>query len=425
MPTPRHPFAASRRSRLPIFAMAVSALAITLTACGGDGGGGDGGGDGSDGDAAEGPVTITWWDYYQPGAQEDAVVGALDEYEATHSGVTIDRQFIAYDDLKQSLLQSAGASALPDIAIINGPDHQAFAELGIAADLTDRFDEFDLYPEGAIESASLDGRIYGLPITANTLALFYNTDMLEEAGVEPPTTWEDMSSVAAALTTSDRYGLAYSAVNNQQAVFQWLPTLWQAGGDLTDLGAPEATEALEFWAGLMNDGSVSREALNWDQAQVAAEFGQGRAAMMINGPWQIPFLATEAPDLDYGVALLPTHTESASALGGENYLVVDGPNQDAALDLLTWLQQPDQVAALAEGTGSLPTRSDVPPFSDDPSIATFTEQLQVAQPRAYGADYAEIADHVVVAIQSALSGTASAEDALADAADAVEPLMDQ
>src|SRR5262245_29242892 len=124
MPTSRHPFAASRRNRSTVFAMAVAALAITLTSCGGDGG--DGGtGDDGEGDSAEGPVTITWWDYYQPGVQEDAVVAALDEYQSTHPDVTIDRQFIAYDDLKQSLLQSAGADALPDIAIINGPDHQA------------------------------------------------------------------------------------------------------------------------------------------------------------------------------------------------------------------------------------------------------------------------------------------------------------
>jgi multiple sugar transport system substrate-binding protein len=64
-------------------------------------------------------------------------------------------------------------------------------------------------------------------------------------------------------------------------VFQWLPTLWQAGGDLTDLTTPAAQKALQFWVDLMNDGSVSREALAWDQSQVGTEFAQRRAAMMI------------------------------------------------------------------------------------------------------------------------------------------------
>jgi len=415
MPAPRDRV----RTRLAAIG-AVGAVAVALTACS------PGGAAPQEGADDGGPVTLTWWDYFAPGTSEDTLVELLDQYQEENPDVTIEREFIAYADLKQSLLQSAGASALPDVAIVNNPDHQQFAELGIAANLTDRLEEWgelDQYPEGLIESATLDGEVYGLPISANCLALYYNPALLEEAGVEPPTTWDELEKAASATTTPDHYGLAYSAINNQQAVFQWLPTLWQAGGDLDDLGSPESVEALEFWSGLMQDGSVSREALNWDQATVASEFGQGRAAMMINGPWQIPYLAAEAPDLDYEVALLPVGEEEASALGGENYMVLEGPEADAAWDLVRWLQEPENVDALAAGTGSLPTRADAEPFSDDPSLAVFTDQLDVARPRAYGANYAEIADLVVVAIQSVLTGTNDAQSALDEAADAVAPLL--
>ncbi len=373
------------------------------------------------------PVTLTWWDYYaEDSAPANAVIALLDEYTAEYPNVTIEREFIAYADLKKTLLQSAGASALPDITIVNGPDHQQFAELGIAADLTDRLEawgELDQYPQGLIDSASLDGRIYGLPITANALALFYNVDLLDEAGIEPPTTWEELSDAAAELTTSERYGYAFSAINNQQSVFQWLPTLWQAGGDLTDIDSPEAIEALEFSAGLIADGSVSREVLNWDQAAVAAEFAQGRTAMMINGPWQFSYLAAQAPDLNYRVALLPAGEEAASVTGGENYLVTDGANADAAWNLVKWMQDPARVQQIDDAAGSLPTRLDVELSNDDPNLAVFAEQLVVARPRAYGANYAEIADHVVVALQSVLSGSATAKDALTTAAAAIEPLL--
>lgn len=417
----------SHRARKAIRSAATIALALTvvggIAACAPGGGGG----------AAKptpentGPVTLTWWDYYQPGPSEDALKAQLAEYSKENPNVTINRRFVAYDDLKKSLLQSAGASSLPDIVIVNNPDHQQFAQLGIAADLTNQIKEWGQlgkYPKGIIDSATLDGKIYGLPITTNCLALFYNKDMFTAAGITaPPITWRELSDDAKKLTTPDHHGLSYSAINNQQAVFQWLPTLWQAGGDLTDLTSPEAQTALEYWAGLMSDGSVSKEALSWDQAAAQVEFAQGRAAMMINGPWQIPVMAKSTPDLNYGVALLPKDKKSASALGGENYMAINGPHEQASWNLIKWLQDPTRVAELAKATGSLPTRTDVAAFSDSNAIKTFTEQLKVGRPRAYGANYAQIADAVVVALQGTLSGSTSAKDALATAAQTVDPLL--
>lgn len=412
---------AFRPARRVLVAALAGSLAVSLAACA------PGGSTPESTFDPDAPVTLTWWDYYADDSGPAlAVTELLDAYQEEFPNVTIEREFIAYADLKKSLLQSAGASALPDVAIVNGPDHQQFAELGIAADLTDRLEawgELDQYPQGLIDSATLDGRIYGLPITANCLALFYNIDLFEQAGIEPPTSWDDLSDAAAELTADGTYGFAFSAINNQQAVFQWLPTLWQSGGDLTDLDSPEAVEALEFWASFVAEGSASREVLNWDQATVASEFAQGRAAMMINGPWQLPYLAAEAPDLDYGVALLPAGEEEASVTGGENYLVTEGPNADAAWNLVQWMQDPSRIERIGEGSGSLPTRDGVEPASDDPRIEVFAEQLQVARPRAYGANYAEIADLVVVALQSVLSGSSTAEDALATAAAAIEPLL--
>jgi multiple sugar transport system substrate-binding protein len=397
------------------------AVAATLVGCAPGGGGSD------PKPTSDGPVTLTMWDYFQPDSASDlAVIELIDEYEEANPNVTVEREFIAYADLKKTLLQSASAAALPDIAIVNSPDHQQFAELGIAVDLTEQLDEWgalDQYPEGLIASAQYEGGIYGLPITANCLAVFYNPAMLEEAGVDVPTTWEEMEEVAAALTGDGRYGLAYSAINNQQSVFQFLPALWQSGADLDDLKSDEAAAALDYWAGLIDAGSVSREALNWDQAAVAAEFGQGRAAMMINGPWQIPFLATEAPDLDYAVALMPVGEEEASVTGGENYMILNGDNQDPAWDFVRWMNEPEQVERLVVASGSLPTRNDISPYEGDELIEVFTEQLQVARPRAYGASYAEIADQLVIALQSRMTGTATSKDALATAADSIAPLL--
>ena len=376
---------------------------------------------------APAPVTLTWWDYYQEGSSaSEALQGLLDKYQEENSTVTINREFIAYADLKQSILQSAGAGSLPDVVIINGPDHQQFAELGVAVNLDEQlaeWGELDQYAPGVIASASYNGSVYGLPASANTLALFYNKELLDAAGLTPPTTWEEMEATAAALTTSDTYGFAYSAINNQQAVFQFLPALWQSGADLYDLTSDDAAASLDYWAGLVDAGSVSKEALNWDQKMVAIEFAEGRAAMMINGPWQLPFLASDAPNIDYGVALLPAGKVDASVTGGENYMIMTGPNEVAAWDLLKWLQKPENVSEMVIAGGSLSTRNDIDPYPGNDIMNLFAEQLQVAKPRAYGPAYAEIADQVVVAIQARLTGAASSSDALKTAASAIKPLL--
>ncbi|MFD0745994.1 ABC transporter substrate-binding protein [Phytohabitans flavus] len=371
------------------------------------------------------PKVVRWWDYTTDQAPVDNM---LKKFMAENPDIKVERRSIPYDDTKRILLQSAGQGSLPDIVVVNNPDHQQFAELGIAEDITDRLKTWrqtDLYVQAAVQSATWNGRNYGLPQQVNCLALWYNTEALEQAKLEVPTDWASLRAAAKALTKSPRYGMAYSAPNNQSAVYQWLPTLWQAGGDLTDLGGPAANKALQFWTDLMKDGSVSREALNWSQPDIGTEFGQQRAAMMINGPFMVPTLKKDAPDLKWGVAQLPKDVAAASCLGGENYMIIKGGNVDGAWKLLEWTQKPENLVEYLKATGGLPSRSDIAgdaAWADEVS-QVFAEQLKVARPRAYGTKYPEIATAVTTAIQSALSGTAPVDKALSTAATAVKPLL--
>ena len=66
--------------------------------------------------------------------------------------------------------------------------------------------------------------------------------------------------------------------------------MWTNGGDETDLTSPEVAEALQLWKDLVDDGSASKSVVNWKQADVNDQFIAGKAAMMLNGPWQIPAL---------------------------------------------------------------------------------------------------------------------------------------
>ena len=73
--------------------------------------------------------------------------------------------------------------------------------------------------------------------------------------------------------------------------------------------------------------------------------------MMVNGPWQVPTMREQAPDLNWDVTLLPKDAEYASCLGGENFGVIDGDNVDAALDFLQFATSKDEVASYIDDFG--------------------------------------------------------------------------
>src|SRR5699024_8870761 len=98
-----------------------------------------------------------------------------------------------------------------------------------------------------------EGTLYGIAPTVNTIALFYNVAMLEDAGVRPPSTWEELHSAAEALTTEDRYGFAFSAIASYEGTFQFMPFMWSNGGDETDLDGEGVTGDSQFWSDLVRE----------------------------------------------------------------------------------------------------------------------------------------------------------------------------
>ena len=112
----------------------------------------------------------------------------LKRYIDSHPNVTIERTAIPFADLKQKLLQGAAAGALPDIAVIDNPDHSAFAALGVLEDLTERvkaWGQADKYFDGPGTPPSYQGKNYGIPDNSNCLVLWYNTAFTDPAESRP------------------------------------------------------------------------------------------------------------------------------------------------------------------------------------------------------------------------------------------------
>lgn len=380
--------------------------------------------------AARQDVTLRWWDYYDSGANAEAMESQLQRYMDANPGITIERTALPFADLKQQLLQGAAAGQLPDIVVIDNPDHQAFAALGVLEDITERvaaWGQADAYFEGPWASTLWDGKNYGIPDNSNCLVQFVNSDVLAAAEVAPPVNWEDLTAAVATLTEGDRFGLAVSAVKSEEGTFQWLPFLWETGEDIPTIDSEGGQRALQLWVDMVNAGYMSKGILGWTQQDVLTQFQNGKAAIMVNGPWQVPVLKEQNPDLNWDVATLPVDKQGASILGGENMAIVaGGPNVDAAWELVAWTQETENLKRYLAEAGKLPSRADLaedPYWTEDPVFSVFVEQLKVAKPRAYGSKYPEISNAIQEAIQGAVSGQVTAADALARAQATITPLL--
>ena len=372
---------------------------------------------------------FTWWDYYQ-GTGDNAVNSMIQRYTKGHPSIKIKRQYVPFASFKQKLLQGATTGQLPDFVVIDDPDNASFAKLKVLTDLTQQIKDWgkaDLFLDAPYKTTLWEGHNYGVPMVSNCIVLWYNKPFLQQAGVKPPTNWDELEQTAAALSKGGRHGLAVSGIQSEEGTFQWLPFLWQSGADIPTINSAGGKAALGLWVDMVKSGSMSRGILNWAQADVLAEFMHGRAAMMVNGPWQLPVIKAEAKNLDWGVTVLPKGKQSASVLGGENLAISTAcKNVDGAWRFIEWMEEPDNFKQLQIDTGNLPSQKQLlkdPYWSKDPVYSVFAQQLLVAKPRAYGPNYPKISDAIQKAMQAAISGQSSVDDALAKAQETITPLL--
>jgi multiple sugar transport system substrate-binding protein len=366
--------------------------------------------------------SVTELDYYTDTQGTTAWQKILDGC-ATQTGIRISRQSVPTDQLTQKLLQGAASHSLPDLVFTDNPTLQNVASTGALTPLTDYGIATDGYYDSIVKAGTYQGKVYGLAPGVNGLALIYNRDLLTAAGVQPPTTWDELTAAARKLTAGSRYGLAFSAVNSEEGTWQFLPFFWSNGANLSKLDSSDAVSALEFVGGLVSDGSVSRSVVNWNQNDVTDQFTAGNAAMMINGSWTLPALQ-QAGNLHFGVVPIPTPKAGGKpvvALGGEVGAIpaTGAATQQGAAKVLSCVLAENNMLAWDAGHDYVPARqSTAAKFAQaHPEMRPFVTEVQTARSRTadLGTRYPKVSNALATALQSALTGQQAAPAALAQA----------
>ncbi|MGV9698918.1 ABC transporter substrate-binding protein [Streptomyces sp. NPDC003470] len=389
----------SRRAVVPLAAVSVLVAGTALTGCGQQ----------RDADVYTVMNSSTDESYHRWDAEAMARCGE-------QLGVTIEQQSVPAAQVMTKALRMASSKSLPDIVQFDASEMPTFADAGGLVDLRTLGLSTKDIPDGIVDFGSYEGTYYGAARSVNTLALFYNKDVLDKAGVRVPATWAELREAARTLTRGKQYGLALSAGGAEDGVFQFTPFMWSNGGDETKLDSPQVAGALDYWKSLLKDGSLSKSTVNWTQADVNDQFMAGNAAMMINGPWQVETLNTDK-SLHWGIARIPVPEagdDSVGPLGGAVLTVPrtgDAARERTAGRIVACLAGQKEQLTYALNSWMVPANAKAAAVWRErvPELDALADQVATARSRTakLGAGWSGVSLALQSAFQSALTGQSS------------------
>jgi len=427
----------NEKRRTLLKAMGGSTALATLAGCistGGDGGDGGGGGDGSDGgdggdgsDGGSGGSARLWVDLSD--AEDEAISEYIGQYEED-TGNTINKEAPG-GELDQQLETAIPAGDGPDSWIWA---HDWVGRFAVREDppfLYDASDDVDVsldnYTQTAREAAQFDGGLYGLPFASETVALFYNEDMVDE----PPETMEEMVSIMDEYHDPDngQYGLSYPATDPYFAS----GFIQAYGGNLFDESSLEVGVDSDECKRGIDALTTLFDYIPSDpgyESQIVA-FADGLAPFAINGPWELGNLDGEVENL--GVTTLPTvdgnnpRSYSGIQLFYFSSMLADADQStvDAATGLAEWYTTNEEIVQTnAEEQGYIPVLADVVENDDvSASVQAFAEQVDHGVPIPTHPDMDSVWTPVTEALERVFNDEQEGDAALDQAASEIREAL--
>ena len=313
------------------------------------------------------------------------------DFEAANPGVTVDMSVVAPGDMATSIQTRLSANDVdvidycvapcagfsnaiqPYMTGVEKPAWQQLIEANLIMDLTGE-PFLDNYDDATVQDAvSFDGKVYGINLGRNALGgMFVNLTLLEDVGVEVPTTWSELVSACEALDASGNFcmtqgggdvwpifvgsfGLLGAAFPDQAALSEGL---WTGDVKWNEGKALETIEKFQVYATEMLEPGVT--GLSHDEA--TARYAGGDVAFLPTGSWQGANLDNFEPEFEWTYIPFPGSDDPADNqyLFGKydlSFLIAeDTPHPDMAKAYLAALSDPDNYQAFVDATGFLPTQ---------------------------------------------------------------------
>lgn len=396
-------------------------------------------------------VTLKMWGVFE---REEDMSAIIRGFEKTSPGIKIEYTKFSFEDYEKRVVDAFASGNGPDIWMINNtwlakhkdkiqPMPDKFpGKNGPLKTIKDFQSEF---VEVAYQDLVSEGKIYSFPVYVDTLAMYYNRDLFNTAGIaKPPVTWEDFNRDVEKLTRFDaagnitQAGAAIGSSKNINRSTDILASMMiQSGVQMTDNTNTAATFsrqvsntnvgeiALQYYTDFTNP---TKRTYCWNESQHYSidAFAEGTTAMMFNYSHQIDLLREKSPRLNFGIAPMPqvsTKDIRTYASYWTPVVAESSPHGIAAWTFINYLSSPEGARAYLLTFKKPAARRDIiDSQKSDPDIGVFATQALAAKSwfqiddRAIETIFAEMIDDVI-------RGKLTVRDALINAETKINVLM--
>ena len=368
----------------------VTALALTVSACGREDAGSGTAETGKAVSSGAAKGTITMW---AMGAEGENLPALTKEFEAANPGVKVQVTAIPWDAAHDKFTTAITANKTPDVAMVGTTWMGEFAGMD-ALDPTPGEVDKSAFFDGAQKTTEVNGTSFGVPWYVETRLVYYRTDLAKKAGITtPPTDWDGLKTMAKAM--QDKAGAKYGIGLQAGGTGSWqsvMPFAWSAGADLTKDGgkaynfdSPEVLKASQYYQSFFTDGISDKAAPATPTTE--PDFASGKVPMFISGPWMMSAVEKAGGGAKfkdkYDVFQIPADKMSSSFVGGSNLVVFKNTkNRDSAWKLVNWLSDPKTQVKWYGMSTDLPAVKSAwqdPALTADAKLAVFGKQLETAQ----------------------------------------------
>ncbi|WP_170352097.1 ABC transporter substrate-binding protein [Ruegeria atlantica] len=370
------------------------------------------------------------------GALTEVVDGIVADFEAANPDIKVNAIYSGnYDDTRVRALSALASGEPAQLAVMFSIDAYDLIEQDLIVAYEDidgvNPDWLDSFYPALMANGRIEGKTWGIPFQRSTIVAYYNKDQFRAAGLDPeapPKTWDELISMGKALTNDDTYGLMIPSTGYPYWMFQALAIqngkeVMSDDGLTTYFDDETVVDTLEFWQSLSQEhGIMPTGTVEWGTLRQA--FLEGQTSMMWHSTGNLTAVKNNA-SFDFGVAELPANVRLGSPTGGGNFYVFKETSDEeraAAMKLIEFMTSPEQAAAWSIATGYMGVS---PAAYETEALKSYTEefppalvarnQLENAVAEFSTFETARVREGLNNAIQAALTGAKSAEDALGEA----------
>ncbi|WP_010278315.1 ABC transporter substrate-binding protein [Paenibacillus senegalensis] len=416
------------------------AVALSLVACSS----GSGGGAAADPDD-DTPITIQYWHAHADN-QMPGVEYMIEEFTKKYPHITVEPVYQGgYADLHKKLQAAVVANDVPAVTNVEVASLPNFADSGTFADLTSWIErdgtDLDDFAEGMLQAYAYDGVQYGFPLIVSTSVFVYNKTLLDELGVKPPETWdeiEDFMKKVAVIENGETKRYAFSVPGWDTWYYD--PWVINGGGSILNDDHTEVT---------IHNPESMRYLLNFkkwqDEGYMHMGFGRGASDIMrqmfLDG--QIAMVQhssaviktyLENADFEVGVAFIPGDAERISNIGGAGIVMMEkakANEKEAAWKFIEHMTSAEHNIRWAELVGYLPTRKSAftseegeQYFQNQPQYAAVFDNFDSVMPRLQHPAYPEFSNVYKEVIGEMVLNGADPEPLMQDAAVKIQEILE-